>query len=254
MSVVDDDTELEDDETDTEGDEPIELTPEQENERLKATVKEQSDKLTTFGAVIEELKSRPAERIIERERLPEQRQNLSREEEDAEDARLAIELATKPRKVLSEVVRQTRTAARDEILTEFGDTAADTVIDRFVKDARKVDPIVADKTEELFRAAIDELGPQAKLNLIKVPAENRKALLQKEWEAAAGRYLLPKARARIKPGVGTDTGARTQASMPERAPDGKFSFSPSQKSAMKMAGMDDKKITAREKAIREGLG
>jgi hypothetical protein len=252
MSVDEQDLDLDQDEPqDSTDQEQEELTPEQENAKLKAEVAAANEKLNTFGAVIEELKARPAERIIERERREEPRQQWTREQEDERDANLAVKLATKPSEVLREVAEQSKRAARDEILGEFGDTAADTVIDRFVKDARKQDPIVADKTEELFRQAIDELGPSAKLNLLKVPSDQRRGLLQKEWEAAAGRYLLPKARAKVRPNTPTDTGGRTAAEMPERAPDGKFSFTPGQKAAMKRAGMDDKKIAAREKAIRE---
>ena len=244
------DPELEVEETETPETVEEELTPEQENERLRARVTAQDEKLTTFQGVIEELRARPAERIIERERAPERQEGMTREQEDEAEARLALDLATKPGQVLNRLKQQARREARDDIFGDVGDVAADAVIDRFLRDQADENPILAPKIEKIFRKAIDDMGPKVKAALLTVPAGQRKELLEKEYKAAAGTYLMPLARPKVKPGVGTDVGARGAASMPDQPrADGKFRFTDSQKEAMKRAGLDDKKIAAQEKAL-----
>lgn len=232
-----------------------ELTPEQENERLRAQVAEQGETLTTFKGMLDELKSRPTERIIERERAPEREQGLTQEEREQRNARLAMALATEPDKVLDEVASRSERRAAERIMGEVGDVAADAVIDRFAREKAEENPILAPKVEKIFRKAIDDMGPKVKAALLTVPPERRKELLEKEYRAAAGAYLMPLARPKVKPGVGTDSGGRGAGAMPESRPDadGKFRYTESQKAAMRRSGMDDKKIAANEKAIQMGL-
>lgn len=248
MSAVDPDLEV--DETPETPETPEDLTPEQENERLRETVRAQGETLSTFQGVIDELKTRPVERIIERERAPERQEGMTREQEDEAEARLALDLATKPGQVLNRLKQQARREARDDIFGDVGDVAADAVIDRFARKMSDENPILAPKVERIFRAAIDSLGPRAKAALLTVPAGEREKLLMKEYKAAAGDYLMPLAKPKVKPGVGTDVGARGAASMPDQPrADGKFRFTDSQKEAMKRAGLDDKRIAAQEKAL-----
>lgn len=230
-----------------------ELTPEQENARLKERVAAQDERLSTFQGVIDELRARPTERIIERERAVEREPGMSREDQEQAEARLALDLATKPGEVLTRAKIQAKREMRDELFGEIGDVAADAVIDRFLREQAEVNPILAPKIEKIFRRAVDEMGPKVKAALLTVPPDQRKELLLKEYKAAAGDYLMPLARPKVKPGVGTVSGGGA-ATMPDiPAADGKFRFSPSQKEAMRRQGIDDKKISDREKAIQAGL-
>jgi hypothetical protein len=249
-----------DDETTLDGDpDPDDRTaetPEQELERLRRESGEKDQKLTTFQGVIDELHKRPpTERIIEREvQRGGGEQQLSNEELQQREARLALQLGTEPGKVLTQLKNEAKREAVGEIMNEFGDTAADTVIDRFVKKARSRDPVVADKVEEIFRGKVDKMPARGKAALLRTPAADREELMWETWNASAGDYLLPKARARVKPGQPTDAGGRTAASNPDLPTrDEKFTFSASQKEAMRRAGMDDKTIAAREKAVAAGV-
>lgn len=229
------------------------LTPEQENARLKERLSAQDEKLSTFQGVIDELRARPTERIIERERAVEREPGMSREDQEQAEARLALDLATKPGEVLTRAKAQAKREMRDELFGEIGDVAADAVIDRFARKMQEENPILAPKVEKIFRRVIDEMGPKVKAALLTVPADERERLLLKEYKAAAGDYLMPLAKPKVKPGVGTDIGGRGAASMPEQPADGKFRFTPTQREAMRRAGMDDKRIADREKAIQAGV-
>jgi hypothetical protein len=230
-----------------------ELTPERlEAKNLRATVRAQDEKLSTFGSLIEELRARPTERIIERERPLERDAPLSADEQLRQEADLALQLGTAPGKVMNRLKEQAKREMRDEIMSEFGGAAADTVIDRFVQKAKGRDPVVADKVEEIFRKTIDELGPPAKAALLQTPADQRDRLLDKEWNAAAGEYLLPKARARVKPGNPTGGVGGGAGTMPERAPQAGEGFTAAQKDAMKRAGRTDKWIAEFEKSVKAG--
>ena len=241
---------------------PEDETPEARADRVDAENKALKERLDTFGGVIDELRSRPqvTERIIERERRDEQ-PGLSKDERDERNARLAMALATNPDEVLAEVANRAEQRSTERIIGEVGDVAADAIIDRFLRKASVDNPILAPKIEPIFRKAIDDLGPRAKAALLKVPAEQREALLQKEYKAAAGDYLMPLARPKIKPGVGTDAGGRGAGTMPEFAPQsggpfdrqGKFHFPAQQREALKARGWDEAKIKKQEEAISAGL-
>lgn len=259
MSTTDPDTIIEEEE-------PLETPPEDDSPegraaRAEADNKSLRERLDTFGGVIEELRSRPqvTERIIERERREEVQPN--QEERAERNARLAMALATNPDEVLAEVGSRAERRAADRIIGEVGDVAADAIIDRFLRKAGDENPILASKIEPIFRKAIDELGPQAKAALLKVPAEQREALLKKEYKAAAGDYLMPLARPKIKPGAGTDAGGRGAGTMPEYASQqggpfdkqGKFHFPAQQREALRARGWDEAKIKKQEEAISSGL-
>lgn len=260
MSTTGEEVEVEE-EKNLGGGPPEDETPEARAERLENENRSLKERMDTFGGVIEELRSRPqvTERIIERERREEQQPN--QEERAERNARLAMALATNPDEVLAEVGSRAERRAADRIIGEVGDVAADAIIDRFLRKAGDENPILAPKIEPIFRKAIDDLGPQAKAALLKVPAEQREALLKKEYKAAAGDYLMPLARPKIKPGAGTDAGGRGAGTMPEFASQqggpfdkqGKFHFPAQQREALKARGWDEAKIKKQEEAISAGL-
>jgi hypothetical protein len=241
---------------------PEDETVEAKAARLETELGAANEKLTAFDGVIQELRSRPqvTERIIERERQPDA-PGISKEERDERNARLAMALATNPDEVLAEVANRAEGRAADRIIGEVGDVAADAIIDRFLRKASEANPILAPKIEPIFRKAIDEMGPRAKAALLRVPAEQREVLLQKEYKAAAGDYLMPLARPKVKPGAGTDAGGRGAGTMPEFAPQaggpfdrqGKFHFPPQQRDALRARGWDEAKIKKQEEAISAGL-
>lgn len=225
-----------------------ELTPEQEAARLRETIKQQSDEIATFRGVIEEIKNRPAERIIERERTVET-PGLSQEDRERQAATLALKLGTDPESVLRDVKDQTKR----EILGEFGGVAGDSVIDRFVRKAVDENPLIGSQVERIFRKALDTIGEQAKAALVLMPEAKRREVLELHWKAAGGEYLMPKAKPKIKPTAATDYGNRSAGEVPNRREARLFKFADNERAALKAKGWDDKRINDREKAISSGL-
>jgi hypothetical protein len=194
-----------------------------------------------------------------REDAPPPQHQMTKEEREEANASLALRMQTEPLEVLAIVESRAEQRAYDRIKRETGaydETTADAVIEKFVRKAKKENPVVGDKVADIFNEEIDKLGTRAKTQLLSTPPEERERLLNVQWEAAAGKYLLPRARPKIRGQSGTDPGGgggRTAGELPgRRANRDGFRYTETQKAAMRRQGLSDERITKSEENIRKG--
>lgn len=245
---IDDDDQVEDQDEQVE-ETPPEPTPEEIQAELRAKLSAQENELKGALSVIKEIQvgSRG------REEAPTQRQ-ISQEDREKLNNDLLIRLNTDPLGVINEIVELTEKRTIEKVrtgATPYDEAAADAIIEKFERGYKRENPVIGDKVAEMFRKEIDDLKPEQKADLLRQSPERRKEILELHMNAAAGKYLAPRARPKLKGGNVDVVNGRQVDTMPRQRRSA--GFTEGQKASMRRNGLSEEKITSLEKNLVESL-